>query len=109
MTATRLKPIAWAASLSILCVLWSTIAAATPQTSAPDSQAAADKSKSAKSESAAPSAQEIAAAKASHKVWVNLNTGIYHKRGRWYGKTKSGKFMTEDEAKKAGYKAAKRE
>jgi hypothetical protein len=52
---------------------------------------------------------EIAAAKASHKVWVNLDTGIYHKGGRWYGKTKNGKFMTLDEAKKAGYTAAKRD
>lgn len=55
------------------------------------------------------SAPDIAAAKASHKVWVNLDTGIYHKGGRWYGKTKTGKFMTADDAKKAGYKAAKRD
>jgi hypothetical protein len=55
------------------------------------------------------SAYEIAAAKASHKVWVNLGTGIYHKGGRWYGKTKNGKFMTEDEARKGGYKPAKRD
>jgi hypothetical protein len=52
---------------------------------------------------------EIAAAKADHKVWVNLGTGIYHKGGRWYGKTKNGKFMTVDDAKKAGYKPAKRD
>jgi hypothetical protein len=39
-------------------------------------------------------------------VWVNLDSKVYHKSGRWYGKTKSGKFMTEDEAKAAGYKAA---
>jgi hypothetical protein len=63
----------------------------------------------AKTVSAAPSAADIAAAKASHKVWVNLETGIYHKGGRWYGKTKTGKFMTVDDAKKAGYKAAKRD
>jgi uncharacterized protein YdeI (BOF family) len=56
-----------------------------------------------------PSASEIAAAKASHKVWVNLDTGVYHKGGRWYGKTKNGKFLTVDEAKKAGYKPAKRD
>ena len=56
-----------------------------------------------------PSGAEIAAAKAAHKVWVNLQTGIYHKGGRWYGKTKNGKFMTVDEAKKAGYKPAKRD
>jgi hypothetical protein len=56
--------------------------------------------------SGAPSPQEIAAAKASGKVWVNTESGVYHKSGRWYGKTKSGKFMTEAEAKAAGYKAA---
>jgi len=52
---------------------------------------------------------EIAAAKASHKVWVNLDSGIYHKGGRWYGKTKNGKFMTAEDAKKAGYQAARRD
>jgi hypothetical protein len=57
----------------------------------------------------APSAAEIAAAKASGKVWVNLDSGVYHKSGRWYGKTKNGKFMSTDDAKKAGYKAAKRD
>ncbi|HUI53070.1 MAG TPA: hypothetical protein VLX60_14895 [Terriglobales bacterium] len=55
------------------------------------------------------SASDIAAAKASHKVWVNLDTGVYHKGGRWYGKTKNGKFMTADDAKKAGYQPAKRD
>jgi hypothetical protein len=54
------------------------------------------------------SAQEIAAAKASGKVWVNTESGVYHKSGRWYGKTKTGKFMTESEAKAAGYKEAHR-
>ncbi|HKH98653.1 MAG TPA: hypothetical protein VJ999_06050 [Candidatus Sulfotelmatobacter sp.] len=49
---------------------------------------------------------DIAAAKSSGKVWVNLDSKVYHKGGRWYGTTKSGKFMTEDEAKAAGYKAA---
>src|ERR1700678_3647687 len=33
--------------------------------------------------SAAPTAQEIASAKASGKVWVNTETGVYHKSGRW--------------------------
>ena len=51
---------------------------------------------------------DIAAAQASGKVWVNLDSGIYHKKGRWYGKTKNGKFMTEAEAKAAGYKQSKR-
>jgi len=57
---------------------------------------------------ATPSSQEIATAKASGKVWVNTDSGVYHKNGRWYGKTKSGKFMTEAEAKAAGYKEAQR-
>jgi hypothetical protein len=51
---------------------------------------------------------EIAGARASGKVWVNLDSGIYHKNGRWYGKTKNGKFMTEAEAKAAGYKQSQR-
>jgi hypothetical protein len=41
-------------------------------------------------------------------VWVNTDSGIYHKSGRWYGKTKTGKFMSEAEAKAAGYKEAQR-
>ncbi len=49
---------------------------------------------------------DIAAAKSSGKVWVNTESKVYHKSGRWYGKTKQGKFMTEDEAKAAGYKAS---
>ena len=51
---------------------------------------------------------EIAAAKSSGKVWVNLDSGIYHKSGRWYGTTKNGKFMTESEAKHAGYKLSEK-
>ncbi|MGC1618864.1 MAG: hypothetical protein WA765_10285 [Candidatus Acidiferrum sp.] len=41
-------------------------------------------------------------------VWVNTSAGVYHKKGsRWYGKTKKGKYMLEEDAIKAGYKPAK--
>jgi DNA uptake protein ComE-like DNA-binding protein len=41
-------------------------------------------------------------------VWVDLNTKIYHRPGdRWYGKTKHGQYLTEADAVKAGYRAAK--
>ena len=40
-------------------------------------------------------------------VWVNTKSGVFHGEGdRWYGKTKEGKFMTEADAVKAGYRAA---
>jgi len=36
-------------------------------------------------------------------VWVNTETHVYHKEGsRWYGKTKKGKYMSEQDALKEG-------
>ena len=44
---------------------------------------------------------------ATVKVWVNTNSGVYHCPGtRWYGKTKSGQFMTQREAQSKGYRPA---
>lgn len=41
------------------------------------------------------------------KVWVNTNSGVYHcPNTRWYGKTKSGRFMTQREAQSKGYRPA---
>lgn len=43
-------------------------------------------------------------------VWVNTVTKIYHKEGdSWYGKTKTGKFMTEADAIAAGYTESKQD
>jgi hypothetical protein len=39
-------------------------------------------------------------------VWVNSATRVYHKDGPLYGTTKLGKFMKEEDAKKAGYRIA---
>lgn len=50
------------------------------------------------------------AANGGGMVWVNTDSGVYHKPGtRWYGKTKKGKYMTEADARKAGYKPAAKE
>ena len=81
-------------------------ASASPGTAAP---AAAPKRADKPAPSGTASDADIAAAKASGKVWVNLSSGVYHKGGRWYGKTKNGKFMTEAEAKAAGYKGSQRD
>ena len=76
---------------------------------AKDSKATKPSSAKASEETPAPSDKEIADAKAKGMVWVNLSSKIYHKEGKFYGKTKRGKFMSEDEAKKAGYREAKTE
>jgi hypothetical protein len=76
---------------------------------AKDSKATKSSSAKASEETAAPSDKEIADAKAKGMVWVNISSKIYHKEGKFYGKTKRGKFMSEDDAKKAGYREAKTE
>jgi hypothetical protein len=65
--------------------------------------------KTAKATAPAASDPQIASAKAGGMVWVNTDSGVYHKGGRWYGKTKTGKFMSEADAKAAGYKASEKD
>ena len=41
------------------------------------------------------------------QVWVNTEAGVYHREGSaFYGTTRKGKYMTEQDAKQAGYKPA---
>jgi hypothetical protein len=58
-----------------------------------------------------PAAAQPAAAPAPPQkgmVWVNTASGAYHFEGsKFYGKTKKGKYMTEADAKQAGYHLAK--
>ena len=76
------------------------------QTPAAPSAAKDAKAPKAAAATPAPSAQDITDAKAKGLVWANTNTKVYHKDGAFYGKTKHGKFMTEADAQKAGFKAA---
>jgi len=72
-------------------------AAATPA-STPGSSAPAPKTAT---------AQQAPPANSAGMVWVNTDSGVYHKPGtHWYGKTKQGKYMTEADAQKAGYRAS---
>jgi DNA uptake protein ComE-like DNA-binding protein len=97
-------------------------ATAPPPSSAPASSSSAPAAASAPAPAPAASASAAAPATSakstpqpqpspgSGMVWVNLDSGVYHKEGtRYYGKTKNGKYMSEADALKAGYRAAKNE
>ena len=41
------------------------------------------------------------------QVWVNTEAGVYHREGSpFYGTTRKGRYMTEQDAIRAGYKRA---
>jgi hypothetical protein len=80
--------------------------AATP---APAPAPAAKSTKGSPANSAGVSDADIARAQSSGMVWVNTESKVYHKSGRYYGKTKQGKFMSEADAKKGNYREAKQE
>ena len=41
------------------------------------------------------------------QVWVNTEVGVYHREGsRFYGTTRKGKYMIEQDAIQTGYKPA---
>jgi hypothetical protein len=85
--------------------LFSLTASADMQGSDP-SASVTDKGKKKSDSTKPPSEQEIANAKSQGLVWVNLSTRVYHKNGDFYGKTKRGKFETEEDAKKEGFHEA---
>ena len=48
-----------------------------------------------------------AAPQATDSVWLNTNSGVYHCRGsQYYGTTVRGRFLSESDALKSGYRAA---
>jgi DNA uptake protein ComE-like DNA-binding protein len=60
------------------------------------------------SSSAATASAPAQAPPAKGMVWVNTETKVFHREGdRWYGNTKHGKYMTEADALKAGYRESK--
>jgi len=103
----RLGVFAWIAALTATLLVTSSGFAQATATKEKAGKTAEKASQTATKAAPAPTAQEIADAKAKGLVWVNTESKVYHKDDRFYGKTKQGKFMTEDDAKKAGYRPAK--
>lgn len=84
----------------------STSAPAAAPAPAPAAQSAPTKAPTTTS-APAPKSSASTAAQApgggSGQVWLNTASNVYHCQGtQWYGKTKAGAYMTEDEAKAKG-------
>jgi uncharacterized iron-regulated membrane protein len=100
-----MRRILYATTLILAGAAFSGVAMAQATTPAPATSAKA--AKTPKAAAVMPTDSEIADAKAKGMVWANENTKVYHKDDAQYGKTKHGKFMTEDDAKAGGYRMAK--
>ena len=100
-----MRRVLYAATLILAWGAFSGVALA--QAAAPTPATTAKAAKAPKAAAVMPTDAEIADAKAKGMVWANENTKVYHKDDAQYGKTKHGKFMTEDDAKAAGYRLAK--
>jgi hypothetical protein len=115
------RPYAAVADLAKAGVPKSTLDKITPMVTVGSGAAAPAPAKSTTTDKAAPAAKTAPAAKSGGAapvtpqqppvkgmVWVNLDTKVFHREGdRYYGATKNGKFMTEADALKAGYREAK--
>jgi competence protein ComEA len=117
------RPYSSVADLSKAGVSASTISKISPLVTVSTASAAKSAPAAAQSSAPAPAAQKVppkaaepaatgeVAARvppARGMVWVNTATKVYHYEGdHWYGNTKEGKFMTEQDAIKAGCRASK--
>jgi hypothetical protein len=90
-----------------LLILSGLVLAVTPLTARATQSTNTSKDTSSRAAARPPTSQEIDDAKSKGMVWVNTSTHVYHQRdSTLYGKTKRGKFMTEDDAKKGGFRPA---
>src|SRR5262249_23736900 len=94
----RLRVFVWISALAVTLLFYGSAFA---------SQATATKEKSGKTATkavaaAAPTEREIADAKAKGLVWVNTSSKVYHKDGKFYGKTKTGSVYDRSGCSESG-------